>query len=141
MPEIEKVITVVREWVNKAENDLKAAAFTLELDEECPTDTVCFHAEQVVEKYLKALLVFNGTPFPKTHNIEDIMALLPPNCRPKLDDKDQDRLTEYATVIRYPGDYEQISLEEAKKTVRIARRVRTQIRKLLPKQALQRRRK
>jgi hypothetical protein len=40
MPEIGKVITVVSEWVNKAENDLKTAAYTLEMDDECPTDTV-----------------------------------------------------------------------------------------------------
>jgi len=141
MPEIEKVITVVSEWVSKAENDLKTATFTLEMEDECPTDTVCFHAQQAVEKYLKALLVFIGTPIPKTHNIEKILAILPPNYRPKLADKDQDRLTDYATVMRYPGDYEPVSLDEAKKAVRIARQVRTQIRKLLPKQALRRRRK
>jgi HEPN domain-containing protein len=98
MPEIEKVITVAGEWVKKAENDLKNAAYTLELDDECPTDTVCFHAQQVVEKYLKALLVFKGIPFPKSHNIEDIIALLPPSSRPKLAEKEQDKLTEYATV-------------------------------------------
>ena len=121
MPEIEKVITVAGEWVKKAENDLKNATFTLEMDDECPTDTVCFHAQQVVEKYLKALLVFKGIPFPKTHNIEDIIALLPPGSRPKLTEKEQDKLTEYATVTRYPGDYEPIPLDEAKKAVRIAR--------------------
>ena len=117
MPEIEKVITVVGEWVKKAENDLKNAAYTLEMDDECPTDTVCFHAQQVVEKYLKALLVFKGIPFPKSHNIEDIIALLPPSSRPRLAENDQDKLTEYATVTRYPGDYEPISLDEAKKAV------------------------
>jgi HEPN domain-containing protein len=84
MPEIEKVITVAGEWVKKAENDLKNASYTLELDDECPTDTVCFHAQQVVEKYLKALLVFSGIPFPKSRNIEDIIAPLPPSSRPRL---------------------------------------------------------
>jgi hypothetical protein len=54
---------------------------------------------------------------------------------------DQDKLTEYATVTRYPGDYEPISLDEAKKAVRIARHVRRQIRKLLPKPVLSRRKK
>jgi len=141
MPEIEKVITVVGEWVEKAENDLKNAAYTLEMDDECPTDTVCFHAQQVVEKYLKALLVFKGIPFPKSHNIEDIIALLPPSSRPRLAEKDQDKLTEYAAVTRYPGDYEPISLDEAKKAVRIARHVRRQLRKLLPKAVLSRRKK
>jgi HEPN domain-containing protein len=141
MPEIEKVITVVGEWVKKAENDLKNASYTLQMEDECPTDTVCFHAQQVVEKYLKALLVFKGIPFPKTHDIEDIIAFLPPSSRPRLAEKDQDKLTEYATVTRYPGDYEPISLDEAKKAVRIALDVRRQIRKLLPKPALSRRRK
>jgi HEPN domain-containing protein len=119
----------------------KNAAYTLEMDDECPTDTVCFHAQQVVEKYLKALLVFKGIPFPKSHNIEDIIALLPPSNRPRLAEKDQDKLTEYATVTRYPGDYEPISLDEAKKAVHIARHVRRQIRKLLPKAVLSRRKK
>ena len=41
MPEREDVLTVVREWVLKAENDLKNAAHTLLLGKECPTDTVC----------------------------------------------------------------------------------------------------
>lgn len=57
MPEHERVIAVVREWVMKAENDLKNAGHTLKMGEECPTDTICFHAQQCVEKYLKAFLV------------------------------------------------------------------------------------
>ena len=70
MPENDKVITVVHEWVIKAENDLRAASHILKLGEECPTDTVCFHAQQCVEKYLKAFLVLEGIDFPKTHDIE-----------------------------------------------------------------------
>jgi HEPN domain-containing protein len=31
----EQVIKVVREWVEKAENDLKNAAYTLKMGEEC----------------------------------------------------------------------------------------------------------
>ena len=52
------VIALVREWIAKAENDLTTAVHTLRLGSECPTDTVCFHAQQCVEKYIKALLVF-----------------------------------------------------------------------------------
>lgn len=141
MPEIDKVLKVVSEWVLKADNELKTAFHTLEMDDECPTDTVCFHAQQCVEKYLKAMLVLESIPFPKTHNIEELIGLLPEYSKPKLADRDQDRLTEYATVTRYPGDYEPILLAEARRAVRIARRVRTQIRKLLPKQVLPRKRK
>ncbi len=53
----DRIAQVVCEWVEKAENDLKNAAHTIKMGEDCPTDTVCFHAQQCVEKYLKAFLV------------------------------------------------------------------------------------
>lgn len=70
MPECEKIQSVAREWVQKAENDLKAAAQILKLADDCPTDTVCFHAQQSVEKYVKALPTMSGTDFPKTHDLD-----------------------------------------------------------------------
>ena len=41
-----EVIHVVRQWVQKAEHDLKNAEHTLTLEDDCPFDTVCFHAQQ-----------------------------------------------------------------------------------------------
>jgi HEPN domain-containing protein len=89
-----------------------------------------------VEKYIKALLVAQGTEFRKIHDLGELMVLLPSRLRPSLDEKEQDRLTEYATVTRYPGDYEPISLGEAKQAVRISRRVRREIRKMLEEKPL-----
>jgi hypothetical protein len=45
MPEQDKAAVVAREWISKAENDLKTAACTLKLGSECPGDTVCFHMQ------------------------------------------------------------------------------------------------
>ena len=59
----DRIAQVVSEWVEKAENDLKNAAHTIKMGEDCPTDTVCFHAQQCVEKYLKAFLVSTGIDF------------------------------------------------------------------------------
>jgi HEPN domain-containing protein len=132
------VITVIREWVVKAENDLKTAAHTLTLGNDCPTDTVCFHAQQCVEKYIKAMLIFRVTPFPKTHAIHVLRALLPPQLRPNLDCEVEDRLTRYATVLRYPGAGPDVPLSEARKAVAVARRVRREVRTHLPRAALRR---
>jgi HEPN domain-containing protein len=132
------VITVVREWLVKADHDLLTAAHTLLLGTDCPTDTVCFHAQQCVEKHIKALLVFRATPFPKTHDVAVLRALLPPRLRPRLDRKIQKRLTEYATVKRYPDPEPDIALTEARKAVAVARRVRREVRKHLPRAALRR---
>lgn len=140
MRDPEQVVAVVREWILKADNDLKTAAHTLKLKSDCPTDTVCFHAQQVVEKYLKSLLVLKDIAFPKTHDIEDLLSLLPPADCPSVSAAEQDRLTDYATVARYPGDYDPIPLPEARLAVAVARRVRKAVRSLLPKRALRRRR-
>ena len=61
MPANDKTMVVVREWVAKAENDLKSAVYLLKM-KDCPVENVCFNAQQCVEKYLKALLLLRVTP-------------------------------------------------------------------------------
>jgi HEPN domain-containing protein len=129
-------VHVVQQWVLKAEHDLTTATLTLKAGKAAPTDTICFHAQQCVEKYLKALLSWHGIESPKTHNIKKILAPLPSRVHPELTIAEQERLTEFATVTRYPGDYEPITLTEARRAVTLARRVPRQARGWLPKQAL-----
>ncbi len=138
MSEADEIIIVTRDWVIKAENDLKNAVYTLGMGDDCPTDTVCFHAQQCVEKYLKAFLSLNSIDFPKTHDIKELISRMPRNSRPLLTSEEQRRLTDYATVTRYPGDYEPIPLAETKRAVAIARRVRSHLRKQFPKGVLKR---
>lgn len=138
MPDREKIAIVVSEWVAKAENDLKNAAHTFQRGQDCPTDTLCFHAQQVAEKYLKALLTLRAVPFPKTHNIRELMQRLPARTRPSLSQDEQDTLTDAAAGARYPG-WGEIPLSEARRSVALPRRVRREMRRLLPKEALGRR--
>lgn len=136
MPEPHEIALVVRRWAQKAENDLKTAVITLGSGDACPTDTVCFHAQQCVEKYLKALLTAEGIDFARSHHISTLCKLLPGTLRPDLTPEEQDLLTDYAVSTRYPGDDEPIPLSEARRAVRIARRVRKHVRRLLPPAAL-----
>ncbi|PWR71396.1 HEPN domain-containing protein [Methanospirillum lacunae] len=48
----------VKLWCLKAENDLKNACHEVE-HEDPALDTVCFHAQQAAEKYLKVFLLFH----------------------------------------------------------------------------------
>jgi HEPN domain-containing protein len=127
----DKILVVAQEWTSKGDNDLKNAVHTLKLGKDCPTDTVCFHAQQCVEKYLKAFLVALEKPFPRTHDVESLISLMPKDVRLGLTVEEQRRLTEYATVLRYPGPYEAIPLTEAKQAVKLAQRIQRKIRKLL----------
>lgn len=131
MPERNAEISVVREWVAKAESDLRAAVYLLEPRVEQPTEAICFHAQQCAEKYVKALLVLRSTDFPRTHDLEKLTALLPAALRPRLTIEEQRRLIGYATAARYPGSGE-IPITEARRAVAMARRVRREIRRRLP---------
>jgi HEPN domain-containing protein len=140
MPETEEIVKVVSQWIRKAENDLRVSTLALRTEKKCPTDAVSFHAQQCIEKYLKALLAFRKIDFPKTHNLSELIALLPHQILIELIPEEQEKLTDYATVTRYPGDYDEISLIEAKHAVKAARRIRKQMRKLLPKEVLREKR-
>ncbi|OGL62650.1 MAG: hypothetical protein A3J27_13465 [Candidatus Tectomicrobia bacterium RIFCSPLOWO2_12_FULL_69_37] len=105
-----------------------------------PADTVCFHAQQCVEKYLKALLALRGIAFPKTHNLRALMGLVPRNDQPQFSEDEQDVLTDYATGARYPG-WGDVPPREAREAVKLARRIRREIRRLFPKEALPRRKR
>ena len=61
-----------------------------------------------MEKYLKALLVWRCIRFPKTHSIGELVRLVPQDGRPQISPEEQERLTDYAAVARYPGLYDPI---------------------------------
>jgi HEPN domain-containing protein len=128
----ERVFDVVRGWVEKAENDLTNASLVLHSGRNGPMDTVAFHAQQCAEKYLKALLCLRGVDFPKIHDIEQLLARTEIGDTSGVSVRDQRLLTAYATVTRYPGDYEPVTVTEARRAVSLARRVRAAVRKKLP---------
>jgi len=117
----------------KAEDDLRAAELILAAGDDGPSDAAAYHAQQCVEKCLKALFVRRGVDCPRTHDIAMLVALLSEAGiePPDLSAEEQVCLTAYATSIRYPGDYEPVSREEAVAAVVSARRVRGRVRSVL----------
>ncbi|MBU4173300.1 MAG: HEPN domain-containing protein [Actinobacteria bacterium] len=129
--EPESTHTVVQ-WIEKAENDLRNAEYTLTLQDNCPFDTICFHAQQCAEKYLKGLLFFLSISFPKTHDLEALTSLVPDDISLGLDMGAVLSLNRYTIEARYPGDWEPIARTEAENAVDVARRVREAVRNNLP---------
>jgi HEPN domain-containing protein len=90
-----------------------------------------FHAQQCVEKYLKALLISRQVAFPRIHDLaalgylcNQVGIILP------IEDEDLERLTAYAVETRYPGT--QPTIEEAQEAIRLARVMHRFINKVLP---------
>ncbi len=75
MNEQRRTQTGIGQWIKKAEHDLINAEYVLRMEANCPTDTVCYHCHQCVEKYLKALLIAHNTPFPRTHDLVLLLKL------------------------------------------------------------------
>lgn len=118
---------IVRQWLAKAEQDMKAgeALLAAELPFLYPA---CFHAQQAAEKYLKALLTWRQVEFPKTHAIEQLLHLVKEADADTASSlRDAIVLTPYGVDIRYPGDQPEPSLEEAREAVELARKVRDAI--------------
>jgi len=121
----------LKSWVQKAEEDFEAARRLMEDSELCLAGAIGFHSQQCVEKYLKALLIQAGVDFPKVHDIETIVGLMPAGIRPELAPEDQRKLTDYATILRYPGGYEPPTRSDAVRAVELARKVREAARRRL----------
>ena len=87
---------------------------------------VCFHAQQAVEKYIKALLTELAIGFPRVHDIGDLLERVPDAVRPQIEPVAQEKLTYYAVASRYPGDA-WVTHEDAETAVAAAREVRAAI--------------
>ena len=132
MSVLPEVISLVRQWVEKAEEDLRTAEHTLTLEDDCPYGTVCFHAQQCAEKYLKALLTLHAIPFPKIHDLLELLPLVPKALALGVRESDVAEVNRYAIEGRYPGEWEPIGRQDAEAAVEVARRVREAVRKHLP---------
>jgi HEPN domain-containing protein len=89
-------------WIKKAEHDYGTA---LLIHQHMPEyfDTLGFHCQQAVEKYIKALLVLNNVEFKPKHHLAYLFDL----ASQIIDIDEQlldmaDRLEQYAVELRYP---------------------------------------
>ncbi|OHB76437.1 MAG: hypothetical protein A2Z34_05980 [Planctomycetes bacterium RBG_16_59_8] len=91
------------EWIGKAEEDFLVAQRELKTNPPA-YDAVCFHSQQCVEKYLKAVLQEANVPFGKTHDLDVLLeqckAFIPEIAALK---RELLELSAFAVEIRYPG--------------------------------------
>jgi HEPN domain-containing protein len=113
----------VKQWLAKADSDW-AAVEILTASDRCPTETVCFHCQQYVEKLLKAFLTLKGIEAPKTHDLRRLIQLAEP-FEPKLTQLvgEADDLTVHGVQTRYPGDFWQVEPAEMKRLLDLTKKL------------------
>lgn len=117
-------VDLIKQWIIKGDHDLGTAKITYFHIPEY-LDTVTFHCQQAVEKYLKAYLIFQSIPFKFSHDLVYLLDL--------ITQKDSDfesfydivsELQGYAIEIRYPNDTIYLSNDKVENAMIIARNVR-----------------
>lgn len=122
--------SATKEWIKKAEGDFQTALRESRTRKHPNYDAACFHAQQSVEKYLKAILTEEGKNFPKIHDLLKLSELCIENM-PELvlQENDLDLLSRYAIAFRYPG--ESATKDDAKVCIRALRRLQKILQKNL----------
>ncbi|MFM2433167.1 MAG: hypothetical protein RLZZ511_4381 [Cyanobacteriota bacterium] len=125
-------LELAQRWLVRADHEIITAQQTLLLLDG-PTDTPCFHAQQAIEKALKALLTANQVAFPRTHDLLRVLDLTLA-LMPDLDiyRKQFADMETYAVDMRYPGLGFDPSREEALAALDLSREVVDKIRDGLP---------
>jgi len=94
----------LKNWLFRANEDIAVIENLSGSGPELYASTICFHAQQAVEKFLKAFLIFHNIDFPKTHDLEFLLF----ECQ-KIDptgfDFDFGSLTDFGVSVRYPDDF------------------------------------
>lgn len=93
---------ITREWLALAADDLAAAELLLAHAE--LTNVVAFHAQQCVEKALKATIEELDLGLVKTHNLARLFEMVKPHYPLTADADMLDRLDTVYIEARYPGE-------------------------------------
>jgi len=109
------------DWLRRSRSDLALARAPLPPG--VLYNELCFHAQQAVEKSIKAVLVHRGIEFRKVHHLDYLIGLIPGDIPVPPEAADAVGLTNYAVVSRYPGDYEDIMEEAYQEAVLIAQAI------------------
>ena len=93
------------EWISKAEGDFAIVERESRARRNPSYDGVCFHAQQCVEKYLKARICEAGSSVQKMHDLSALLdQVLPYEPLWESYRRDLAYLSDYAVNFRYPGE-------------------------------------
>lgn len=111
------------EWKRYADEDEQIAEIAIR--EEGPPNQICFHSQQMAEKYLKGFLVFAKKRFEKRHQLDFLLNLCEKEDASFSELAEEvGYLADFYVETRYPGDIPEFSLIECEKAFEAAKRIK-----------------
>jgi len=110
-------------WLARAEEDIQVMEILLK--EGGLPNSICFHAQQSGEKYFKAFLAFQGKNIRKVHDLAALLTFCEEiNISFDILKAEVDFLDKFYIETRYPGDYHEFTLKEAKEASEAAQKIK-----------------
>jgi len=94
---------IYEEWLHSALMDIRIIEKVL--DDPFLTPIACFHAQQCIEKTLKAILEKEGREIPKTHDVIRLLGIIQEKQEIDIDVDLLQKVGELYIESRYPGDF------------------------------------
>jgi len=108
-----------KSWIDRAKSSYELARSVV--NNNVYFEDRCFQIQQAAEKVLKGLLIYFGVEPEYTHNIGLILNELEKHVEITDDVKKAIKLTNYAVQTRYPGIYNEVTEDEYKEALIIAK--------------------
>ena len=111
---------IVNTWIEKADHDLGSARLIFH---HIPDyfDTIAFHCQQAVEKYIKASLIHLDIEFLRSHDLPYLLEIL--SREVDIDPETFDKailLNGFSVEIRYPSQFIHLTEDELSSAISIA---------------------
>ncbi len=121
----------INNWLFRENEDIEVIESLIKLDIAKYSSTICFHAQQAVEKYLKAFLVFSDIDFQKTHDLDFLLCECQKVDNIHFNTFDFKSLTDYGVFVRYPDDFYISDVAETMEYAEMAIKTKNVITKLI----------
>jgi HEPN domain-containing protein len=120
---MKSALDLSKRYLEMADRDI-AAFNKMKGDSDFHPTTTCFHAQQGIEKCLKAVLVLHGVAFRKTHDLDELVDLLiAEKISHPFEATTLSVLNPYAVLMRYEDvEYAGVTLADADKIVLLVRK-------------------
>jgi HEPN domain-containing protein len=115
-----------RRWLSEADEELAVARALREREDLSPR-AACLHAHLSAEKAIKAALIERAITLRRSHDLFEIVDLLPDDDAALIDEDDLELLNPWAIQGRYPADLGDITVGRVDAVVAAAARVVTSI--------------
>jgi len=114
---------ILRQWLAKANDDLRSAEYLSTMHHPTPDEVICFHCQQSAEKHLKSFIFTHNIEPEKTHDLRELLKKCE-ECDSSFSSllSKLQILNDYAVMPRYPNELG-ITDEDMKTAIQYAKDV------------------